>query len=185
MKKLQKMCLETQIKDHTTHLKLPMLKTLKILNRCVVVHCQLKEALDLLEMFMTLRGYKYVRIDESGEKNDERTYHDGSMDPPPPLQSSLLEPRAEATHGGAPTPDHRSQINSSPFVILAPTRVSGHSINLKNIDTVIFYDSDWDPTVNNHVIQKIIVSQSKPIAIHRLITINSVEESVLQSSWQH
>jgi SNF2 family DNA or RNA helicase len=42
---------------------------------------------------------------------------------------------------------HRDDI----FIFLLSTRAGGLGINLTAADTVIFYDSDWNPTVDQQV----------------------------------
>ena len=39
--------------------------------------------------------------------------------------------------------------NSEKFVFLLSTRAGGLGINLATADTVILYDSDWNPQVSN------------------------------------
>ena len=43
------------------------------------------------------------------------------------------------------------QTKSDIFVFLLSTRAGGLGINLTAADTVIFYDSDWNPTVDQQV----------------------------------
>ena len=43
------------------------------------------------------------------------------------------------------------QQRSDIFVFLLSTRAGGLGINLTAADTVIFYDSDWNPTVDQQV----------------------------------
>ena len=45
------------------------------------------------------------------------------------------------------------QTNSDIFVFLLSTRAGGLGINLTAADTVIFFDSDWNPTVDQQVSQ--------------------------------
>ena len=43
------------------------------------------------------------------------------------------------------------QKNFDIFIFLLSTRAGGLGINLTAADTVIFYDSDWNPTVDQQV----------------------------------
>ena len=43
------------------------------------------------------------------------------------------------------------QTRSDIFIFLLSTRAGGLGINLTAADTVIFYDSDWNPTVDQQV----------------------------------
>ena len=74
--------------------------------------------LDILEEFLTLHGHSYVRLDGS-TKVEER--------------QRLME-----------------RFNKDPrvFVFILSTRSGGLGINLTGADTVIFYDSDWNPAMD-------------------------------------
>lgn len=79
---------------------------------------QMTRMLDILEEFLTLHGHSYVRLDGS-TKVEER--------------QRLME-----------------RFNKDPrvFVFILSTRSGGLGINLTGADTVIFYDSDWNPAMD-------------------------------------
>ena len=70
---------------------------------------------------MQFRQYKYTRLDGSSRISDRR---------------DMVED---------------FQTRSDIFVFLLSTRAGGLGINLTAADTVIFYDSDWNPTVDQQV----------------------------------
>ncbi len=58
--------------------------------------------------------------------------------------------------------------------------IGGH---LTGADTVIFYDSDWNPTINARVEESCHrIGQTKDVQIYRLIHKNTVEESVFNKA---
>lgn len=72
--------------------------------------------LDILEDFMGMRSYEYCRID------GDTSYDD---------REELI--------------DAYNQPESTKFVFLLSTRAGGLGINLQTADTVILFDSDWNP----------------------------------------
>jgi L-fucose isomerase-like protein len=65
-------------------------------------------------------------------------------------------------------------------VFLLSTRAGGLGINLTAADTVIFYDSDWNPTVDQQAMDRAHrLGQTKQVTVYRLITKNTVEERIL------
>lgn len=87
----------------------------------VLVYSQMTRMIDLLEEFMAYRRYRYIRLDGSSRISDRRDMVDDF------------------------------QTKSDIFVFLLSTRAGGLGINLTAADTVIFYDSDWNPTVDQQV----------------------------------
>ena len=85
---------------------------------CGSVNLQMTRMLDVLEEFLTLHGYSYVRLDGS-TKVEER--------------QRLME---------------LFNKDSRIFVFILSTRSGGLGINLTGADTVIFYDSDWNPAMD-------------------------------------
>lgn len=73
------------------------------------------------------------------------------------------------------------QNRSDIFVFLLSTRAGGLGINLTAADTVIFYDSDWNPTVDQQAMDRAHrLGQTKQVTVYRLITQHSIEERILQ-----
>lgn len=80
--------------------------------------------IDLLEELMYHNCYRYMRLDGS---------------------SRLCDRRDMVTD---------FQTRSDIFVFLLSTRAGGLGINLTAADTVIFYDSDWNPTVDQQAMDR-------------------------------
>lgn len=93
-----------------------MLKNLKEGGHRVLIFSQMTKMLDLLEDFLEHEGYKYERIDGGIT---------GNM-------------RQEAI-------DRFNAPGAQQFCFLLSTRAGGLGINLATADTVIIYDSDWNP----------------------------------------
>ncbi|KXS22506.1 hypothetical protein M427DRAFT_130174 [Gonapodya prolifera JEL478] len=73
----------------------------------------------------------------------------------------------------------RFQRQSDTFVFLLCTRAGGVGINLTAADTVIIYDSDWNP-LNDLQAQARVhrIGQTKPVQIYRLVTSNTYEKEM-------
>ena len=66
--------------------------------------------------------------------------------------------------------------NSRKFVFLLSTRAGGLGINLTSADTVIIYDSDWNPQMDLQAMDRAHrIGQKNPVNVYRLITENTVE----------
>eukprot|EP01124_Arcella_intermedia_P037076 TRINITY_DN9843_c1_g1_i1.p1 TRINITY_DN9843_c1_g1~~TRINITY_DN9843_c1_g1_i1.p1 ORF type:complete len:708 (+),score=160.85 TRINITY_DN9843_c1_g1_i1:26-2125(+) len=116
----------------------------------VLVYSQMTTMLDILEDFLGSRGYKYVRLDGQCSLDDRRDVVD------------------------------LFQTDDSIFVFLLSTRAGGLGINLTAADTVIFYDSDWNPTIDSQAMDRAHrLGQTKPVTVYRLITQKTVEERII------
>lgn len=98
-----------------------LLAKLKREGHRVLVYSQMTRMIDILEDFMVYRRHKYIRLDGSSRISERRDMVDDF------------------------------QTKSDIFVFLLSTRAGGLGINLTAADTVIFYDSDWNPTVDQQV----------------------------------
>jgi DNA helicase INO80 len=68
---------------------------------------------------------------------------------------------------------------------LLSTRAGGLGINLTAADTVIFYDSDWNPTVDQQAMDRAHrLGQQKQVTVYRMITRASIEERIQQRAHQ-
>lgn len=129
-----------------------MLKILKRQNHRVLVFSQMTKMLDILEDFLDGAGYKYERIDGG-------------------ITGSV---RQEAI-------DRFNAPGAQQFVFLLSTRAGGLGINLATADTVIIFDSDWNPHNDIQAFSRAHrIGQANKVMIYRFVTRNSVEERVTQ-----
>ncbi len=129
-----------------------MLKQLKSTGHRVLIFSQMTKMLDLLEDFLEGEGYKYERIDGS-------------------ITGSV---RQEAI-------DRFNAEGAEQFCFLLSTRAGGLGINLYTADTVIIYDSDWNPHNDIQALSRAHrIGQKNKVMIYRFVTRNSVEEKVTQ-----
>jgi DNA helicase INO80 len=132
-----------------------LLSELKAGGHRVLIYNQMTRMIDLMEEYLHYRGYTYIRLDGSSKIADRRD-----------LVSDW---------------QHRSDI----FAFLLSTRAGGLGINLTAADTVIFYDSDWNPTVDQQAMDRAHrLGQTKQVTVYRLITRNSIEERMRQRAKQ-
>lgn len=67
------------------------------------------------------------------------------------------------------------------FIFLLSTRAGGLGINLTAADTVIFYDSDWNPSNDAQAMDRAHrLGQTKQVTVYRLITKDTVDERIVQ-----
>lgn len=65
------------------------------------------------------------------------------------------------------------------FLFLLSTRAGGLGINLTKANTVIFYDSDWNPTVDQQAMDRAYrLGNTEDVVVYRLVTANSIEEKM-------
>eukprot|EP00123_Amoebidium_parasiticum_P014609 comp22573_c4_seq2/m.34455 comp22573_c4_seq2/g.34455 ORF comp22573_c4_seq2/g.34455 comp22573_c4_seq2/m.34455 type:complete len:1193 (-) comp22573_c4_seq2:174-3752(-) len=128
-----------------------LLPKLKAGGHRVLIFSQMTKCLDLLEDYVNWKGYGYERIDGS-------------------ITGDL---RQQAI-------DRFSKPDSDKFVFLLSTKAGGLGINLVAADTVIIYDSDWNPQVDLQAMDRCHrIGQTKPVNVYRLITRHSVENQLL------
>jgi len=108
--------------------------------------------LDLLEDFLDGFHYKYERIDGS-------------------ITGTL---RQDAI-------DRFNAEGAEQFCFLLSTRAGGLGINLYTADTVVIYDSDWNPHNDIQALSRAHrIGQKNKVMIYRFVTRNTVEERVTQ-----
>lgn len=73
--------------------------------------------------------------------------------------------------------------NSEYFVFLLSTRAGGLGLNLQSADTVIIFDSDWNPHQDLQAQDRAHrIGQQNEVRVLRLMTVNSVEERILAAA---
>ncbi|XP_042901468.1 chromatin-remodeling ATPase INO80 isoform X1 [Parasteatoda tepidariorum] len=128
-----------------------LLTRLKADSHRVLIYSQMTRMIDILEDYMCYRKHTYMRLDGSSKIADRR---DMVAD---------------------------FQTRSDIFVFLLSTRAGGLGINLTAADTVIFYDSDWNPTVDQQAMDRAHrLGQTKQVTVYRLVCQGSIEERILQ-----
>lgn len=81
--------------------------------------------------------------------------------------------------------DHFNAEGSNDFCFLLSTRAGGLGINLATADTVIIFDSDWNPQNDLQAQARAHrIGQKNQVNIYRLVTKNSVEEDILERAKQ-
>ncbi|KAL7288976.1 hypothetical protein TKK_0016934 [Trichogramma kaykai] len=129
-----------------------MLRKLRDDGHRVLIFSQMTKMLDLLEDYLEGEGYKYERIDGNITGTQ----------------------RQEAI-------DRFNAPGAQQFVFLLSTRAGGLGINLATADTVIIYDSDWNPHNDIQAFSRAHrIGQANKVMIYRFVTRNSVEERVTQ-----
>ncbi|KAL6133999.1 hypothetical protein ACLB2K_066232 [Fragaria x ananassa] len=132
-----------------------LLKRLRAENHRVLLFAQMTKMLNILEDYMNYRKYRYLRLDGSSTIMDRR---DMVRD---------------------------FQQRNDIFVFLLSTRAGGLGINLTAADTVIFYESDWNPTLDLQAMDRAHrLGQTKDVTVYRLICKETVEEKILQRASQ-
>lgn len=67
------------------------------------------------------------------------------------------------------------------FIFLLSTRAGGLGINLTAADTVIFYDSDWNPTIDKQAMDRVHrMGQLRDVTVYKLVCKNTVEEKIME-----
>ena len=118
----------------------------------VLMFFQMTQIMNIMEDFLRLRGMQYLRLDGS-TKSDDRSELLGQFNAP----------------------------NSPYFCFLLSTRAGGLGLNLQTADTVIIYDSDWNPHQDLQAQDRAHrIGQKNEVRILRLISSNSVEEKILE-----
>ncbi|THC95514.1 hypothetical protein EYZ11_004986 [Aspergillus tanneri] len=132
-----------------------LLRELKAGGHRVLLYFQMTRMIDLMEEYLTYRNYKYCRLDGSTKLEDRR---DTVAD---------FQQRPEI------------------FVFLLSTRAGGLGINLTAADTVIFYDSDWNPTIDSQAMDRAHrLGQTRQVTVYRLITRGTIEERIRKRALQ-
>uniref|UniRef100_A0A5S6QLJ5 Helicase ssl-1 n=1 Tax=Trichuris muris TaxID=70415 RepID=A0A5S6QLJ5_TRIMR len=132
------------------HVLASILRQLQANGHRCLIFTQMARMLDILEIFLNHHGYKYLRLD--GATGVER-------------RQVLMERFNE---------DRRI------LCFILSTRSGGLGVNLTGADTVIFYDSDWNPTMDAQAQDRCHrIGQTRDVNIYRLICARTVEENIL------
>jgi SWI/SNF-related matrix-associated actin-dependent regulator of chromatin subfamily A member 5 len=129
-----------------------LLERLKASGSQILIFSQMTKNLDILEDYCLYQKYEYCRIDGSTNTIDREEQIDSFV-----------------------------KKGSSKFVFLLSTRAGGLGINLASADTVVLYDSDWNPQVDLQAQDRAHrIGQTKPVTVYRFITEGTIEEKIVE-----
>uniref|UniRef100_A0A915AG66 Helicase ssl-1 n=2 Tax=Parascaris univalens TaxID=6257 RepID=A0A915AG66_PARUN len=132
-----------------------LLRDLFLYKHRCLIFTQMSRMLDVLQAFLSFHGYQYFRLD--GTTGIEQ-------------RQAMME-----------------RFNSDPkiFCFILSTRSGGIGVNLTGADTVIFYDSDWNPTMDAQAQDRCHrIGQTRNVTIYRLISERTIEENILKKAMQ-
>ena len=117
----------------------------------VCLFSQFTYMLDILDDYCNLRGWYYTRLD-GGTSRVQRAANVDSFNAP----------------------------NSKEFLFLMSTRSGGMGLNLQTADTVILYDSDWNPQPDIQAMARVHrIGQTKIVHVYRMVSLGTVEERMI------
>jgi chromodomain-helicase-DNA-binding protein 1 len=133
-----------------------LLVRLKETGHRVLIFSQMVRMLDIIAEYLQQRRFAFQRLDGS-IKGD--------------IRKQAL--------------DHFNAEGSADFCFLLSTRAGGLGINLATADTVIIFDSDWNPQNDLQAQARAHrIGQKNQVNIYRLVTKNSVEEDIVERAKQ-
>ncbi|OQE41053.1 hypothetical protein PENCOP_c005G01070 [Penicillium coprophilum] len=120
----------------------------------ILIFSQFKTQLDIIEEWATtLRSWECCRIDGAIAQSDR--------------QAQIKDFNTKKSHK----------------LFLLSTRAGGQGINLTAADTVIIFDSDWNPQQDLQAQDRAHrIGQTRPVIIYRLATKGTVEQTLLEKA---
>ncbi|XP_017551000.1 probable global transcription activator SNF2L2 isoform X1 [Pygocentrus nattereri] len=131
-----------------------ILPKLQATNHRVLLFCQMTSLMTIMEDYFAYRNFLYLRLDGTTKSED---------------RAALLKKFN----------DEGSQY----FIFLLSTRAGGLGLNLQAADTVVIFDSDWNPHQDLQAQDRAHrIGQQNEVRVLRLCTVNSVEEKILAAA---
>uniref|UniRef100_A0A0N5ABZ3 Helicase C-terminal domain-containing protein n=1 Tax=Syphacia muris TaxID=451379 RepID=A0A0N5ABZ3_9BILA len=132
-----------------------LLRELYLYKHRCLIFTQMSRMLNILQAFLSFHGYQYFRLD--GATGIEE-------------RQAMME-----------------RFNADPkiFCFILSTRSGGIGVNLTGADTVVFYDSDWNPTMDAQAQDRCHrIGQTRNVTIYRLVSERTIEENILRKAMQ-
>ncbi len=118
----------------------------------VLIFSQMVKMLDVVAEYLQAKRYKFQRLDGSTSADNRRKAMDNFNDG-----------------------------KSDDFVFILSTKAGGLGINLQTADTVIIFDSDWNPQNDLQAQARCHrIGQQKSVNIYRFVTKDTVEENIVE-----
>ncbi|KAB8446200.1 hypothetical protein FH972_025182 [Carpinus fangiana] len=132
-----------------------LLRKLQAGGHRALIFTQMTKVLDVLEQFLNLHGYRYMRLDGT----------------------TKIERRQVLTD--------RFNADPTFLCFILSTRSGGLGINLTGADTVIFYDNDWNPAMDKQCQDRCHrIGQTRDVHIYRFVCEGTIEMNILRKSNQ-
>ncbi|KAJ2952402.1 hypothetical protein O0L34_g6710 [Tuta absoluta] len=132
-----------------------LLRRLKAGGHRVLIFTQMTRVLDVLEAFLSMHGHTYLRLDGATKVEARQPLVD------------------------------RFNSDARVFAMILSTRSGGVGLNLTGADCVVFYDSDWNPTMDAQAQDRAHrIGQTRDVHVFRLVTAATVEENILRKADQ-
>ena len=129
-----------------------LLCRLKETGHRVLIFSQMVRMLDVLSEYLEIRRFPFQRLDGSIKGE---------------IRRNAIE--------------HFNAEGSQDFCFLLSTRAGGLGINLATADTVIIFDSDWNPQNDLQAMARAHrIGQKDQVNVYRLVTKGSVEEDIIE-----
>ncbi|XPS78550.1 Putative ATPase [Ascochyta lentis] len=122
----------------------------------VLIFSQFTTTLDLIGQYLTLRSWSHARIDGSVAQSER--------------QAQILA-------------FNKSNSKDGTNIFILSTRAGGQGINLAAADTVVLFDSDWNPQQDLQAMDRAHrIGQTRNVIVYRFATRNTVEQKLLESA---
>lgn len=151
----------------------------------VLIFSQFKSQLDLLQLYAEhLRGWRCCRIDGTVAQSDRQQQINAFNKPAPEKRKANMKrkrSKAKTLEQDGGDEDGEDQEPSNLFLL--STRAGGQGINLASADTVILFDSDWNPQQDLQAQDRAHrIGQTRNVIVYRFATRNTVEQTLLESA---
>ena len=118
----------------------------------VLIFSQMVRMLDIMADYLSIKGYQHQRLDGGIPSSQRRI-----------------------------AIDHFNSPDSKDFVFLLSTRAGGLGINLMTADTVIIFDSDWNPQADLQAMARAHrIGQKNHVSVYRFVSKDTIEEEILE-----
>jgi helicase SWR1 len=132
-----------------------LLRDLQAGGHRALIFTQMTKVLDILEQFLNIHGYRYLRLDGS-TKIEQRQILTDRFNTDPRILCFILSSRS-----------------------------GGLGINLTGADSVIFYDLDWNPAMDKQCQDRAHrIGQTRDVHIYKFVSEYTIEANILRKSNQ-
>jgi ATP-dependent helicase STH1/SNF2 len=120
----------------------------------ILIFSQMTHLMDILQLFFDYKGFRHLRLDGNTKADDRGN------------QMEIFN-------------DEKSEFK----IFILSTRAGGLGLNLQAADTVIIFDSDWNPQMDIQAQDRAHrIGQKQEVRVLRLITQTNIEEEILSKA---